>query len=349
MFETVVWPIVQKAVISIGVIVIVFACAWILNEIVVKRLLAAAERTSWHWDEAFLKSARKALPIFSLFLGLFLSTSFWDLSVAFEKTIDTFLIGVLLVLGTGFFVSLSSHLFFFYGRNADNAKTATSLTRNIVNGLIIIAGGLVLLNHFGVAITPMLTALGVGGVAIALGLQETLTNVFAGVYISWAGQFGLGDYIKIDGGEEGRVDDIAWRETRIRTMYDNLIIVPNSMLAKSVIKNFDKPVREMGFAFDVGVDYRSDLNHVEEVTLEVAEEVLKSVEGGVASFKPKIRYKEFADSSINFTVVLRATDYMSHLHLRHEFIKRLHERYRKEGINIPYPIRTIVYQDKNAH
>ena len=76
-------------------------------------------------------------------------------------------------------------------------------------------GLLILLNYFGVAITPMLTAMGIGGIAIALGLQDTLSNIFAGIYIIWAGRMQIGDYIKLSTGEEGYVHDIAWRETRI--------------------------------------------------------------------------------------------------------------------------------------
>lgn len=92
----------------------------------------------------------------------------------------------------------------------------------------------------------------------------------------------------------------------------------------------------------VGVDYGSDLGHVERVTCEVAKETLHTVPGGVANFEPFIRYHTFGDSSINFTVILRAREFVDQFLLKHEFIKRLHERYEQEGLTIPFPIRTIV-------
>jgi small-conductance mechanosensitive channel len=89
------------------------------------------------------------------------------------------------------------------------------------------------------------------------------------------------------------------------------------------------------------VSYDSDLGHVERVTIEVGREVLREVPGGVAEFQPFIRYNAFAESSIQFTVILRAREVVDQYLLRHEFIKRLHARYRAEGIEIPFPQRTV--------
>jgi len=92
---------------------------------------------------------------------------------------------------------------------------------------------------------------------------------------------------------------------------------------------------------EVGVDYGSDLARVEEITVETARGVQKTVEGAVAEFEPFIRYHTFADSSINFTVILRAREFVANYLIKHEFIKRLHGAYRKEGITIPFPQRTL--------
>ena len=83
------------------------------------------------------------------------------------------------------------------------------------------------------------------------------------------------------------------------------------------------------------------LEKVEKVTLEVARETLKDVTGGVNNFEPVLRYNKFADSSINYIVVLRAKEFSDKFLLTHEFMKRLKKRYDKEGINIPYPVRTV--------
>ena len=80
----------------------------------------------------------------------------------------------------------------------------------------------------------------------------------------------------------------------------------------------------------------------------MAKETLQEVEGGIKDFKPFIRYHTFADFSINFSVILRANEFVSNYLVKHEFIKRLHKRYAKEGINIPYPIRAINYDQEKA-
>jgi small-conductance mechanosensitive channel len=83
------------------------------------------------------------------------------------------------------------------------------------------------------------------------------------------------------------------------------------------------------------------LKKVEQITIEVAREVLRAVEGGVREFEPFIRYHTFGDSSIGFSVILRGREFTDQFLIKHEFIKRLHERYQREEIEIPFPIRTI--------
>jgi small-conductance mechanosensitive channel len=99
---------------------------------------------------------------------------------------------------------------------------------------------------------------------------------------------------------------------------------------------------------NVGVHYNSDLKKVEKVTCEVAKEVMRDVPGGVPEFQPFIRYNTFGDFSIGFTVILRAKEFVDQYLIKHEFIKRLQERYAKEGIIIPYPIRAINYEQEKT-
>src|SRR5918999_3598256 len=125
---------------------------------------------------------------------------------------------------------------------------------------------------------------------------------------------------------------------------NNMVIVPNSKQVQSNSTNFYLPDRELAVLVQVGVDYDSDLRKVETVTGEVAEETMETVPGGVPSFKPFIRYHTFGDSSVNFTVILRGREFVDNFLIKHEFIKRLHERYKGEGITIPFPIRTVYLQ-----
>jgi small-conductance mechanosensitive channel len=186
-----------------------------------------------------------------------------------------------------------------------------------------------------------LTALGVGSLAVALALQDTLSNLFSGFYIIANKQIRTGEYIKLDSGQEGYLVDIGWRTTRIRVLANNMIIIPNAKLGSAIVTNFHMPDKEMGLVLQVGVSYSSDLEKVEKVTIEVARETLRGVSGGVESFEPFVRYNSFGDSAIQFSVILRVKEFTDQYLVTHEFIKRLHKRYNLEGIDIPFPQRTV--------
>jgi small-conductance mechanosensitive channel len=127
-----------------------------------------------------------------------------------------------------------------------------------------------------------------------------------------------------------------------------MIIVPNSKLAQSIVTNFNLPEKKMSVLVDIGVSYDSDLPKVEEVTKEVAREIMKTHPGGIPDFEPFIRYHTFGDSSINFSVILRGQEFVDQFSIKHEFIKKLQARFKEEGIEIPFPIRTVYLQKKGG-
>ncbi len=259
---------------------------------------------------------------------------------------------VLLVLGilsvTMVVSGITRRLIAVYAKGADSALPVTSLTQNVSRIVIFCIGILIVLSSLGISITPILATLGVGGLAVALALQETLSNLFSGLTITAARQIRIGDYIKLESGEEGYVTDINWRTTQIKMLPNNIVLVPNSKLAQAIVVNYCIPDKEMSVTVDVGVHYHSDLEKVEKVTSEVAKEVMQEVTGGVPGFEPFIRYNTFGDFSIQFTVILRAKEFVDQYLIKHEFIKRLHARYQKEGIVIPYPIQAINYQQEKS-
>jgi small-conductance mechanosensitive channel len=205
---------------------------------------------------------------------------------------------------------------------------------------------LIILQSLGISIAPILTALGVGGLAVALALQETLSNFFSGLYIIASRQIKPGDYVKLATGEEGYIVDVTWRNTTVQNLLNNMIIVPNSKLASVNITNFNQPVKEITITLDLGVSLDSDLTKVERVTVEVAREVMKEVVGGVVEFEPFVRFNSVADYSLRFTVIIRAQEFKDQFLLKHELIKRLFQRYHKEGIAFPYPVREVFFKNQ---
>lgn len=214
---------------------------------------------------------------------------------------------------------------------------------NLIRIILIIIGVITALWYMGVPMAPVLTTLGVGGLAISLALQGILSNLFSGINILFSKTFDKGDYIKVDNQFEGFVEDISWFSTTLLMRNNNRVIIPNSKIVESVITNYNKPTSPMAVWVPVGVSYSSDLEKVERVTIEVAKEVQKSVHGADPDFEPFIRYNQFADFSINFNVIMRVLDISegAHFVLTHEFIKKLKKRYDEEGIEIPFPIRTV--------
>jgi small-conductance mechanosensitive channel len=314
----------------------------VIELVVLSRLARFAQRTAWQGDDVIIRALRLKFILWGLLLGINLALPFAPRDLQQPHLLDI-IRNVLLVLFifslTVVVASVSSGLIRTSAK--PDARPALSIITNIVRVTVYILGALIILRVFDIEITPALAALGVTGLAVSLALQATLTDVVSGVQILAARQVQPGDYIRLSSGEEGYVTDISWRTTSIKHISNNLIIIPNAELTSTIVTNYHAPEKSLAVLVDVGVGYDSDLDEVEKVTVEVAQEAMRSVPGGMPTLAPVIRYNSFGDSSINFTVILWAQEYGDQYPLRHEFIKQLHRRYREEGIEIPFPMRTI--------
>jgi small-conductance mechanosensitive channel len=202
-------------------------------------------------------------------------------------------------------------------------------------------GFILILQNFGIAVAPLLTALGVGGLAVALALQSTLSNLFSGLQIIASGKFNTGDFVQLESGQKGFIRDITWRNTTIETSQNNFIIVPNSKMADSIIENFFLVNKEITFNVKLAVGNECDLDKVEQVSVEVARAILNKHAGGVKDFEPFVRFFNFGERGIELKIFLRVKEYDDQFLIVSEFIKALQKRYQSEGITIPYPIRTV--------
>lgn len=311
------------------------------------RLSRLAGRTVWKGDDFLLDATRGVSVFWFALAGAYIGSRLIILPSSLEILVQRGLIIGLILSITWVAARIASGLVRLYAPRTGSLSSAT-LFSNVVNIAVLTMGGLVLFQTLGVAVTPILTALGVGGLAVALALQDTLANLFAGIYIAASGQLRPGDFLRLDTGEEGTVHDIGWRNTTLRNLADNTIVIPNAKLAKAIVTNYSLPTNEMAFVVPVGAAYGSDLAQVERVTVDVARQVISSINGGVAEFEPVVRYHRFGESSIEFNVVFRARAFTDQFLLKHEFIKRLHVRYQQENIEIPFPVRTVRIEPTNA-
>jgi small-conductance mechanosensitive channel len=330
---------------TLGTLALSWGIGRVLSAILTSRVSTWLRDHPQVWVQTAVLVVRRRLPGWSLLVGVWVAAGYWPLTIEAQLLVGR----AVFVLGAGSVTlaaaTVASRVVDAYGTVIAPALPVSSLTRNIAWGMIAVLGLLVILNGLGLSIAPMLTALGVGGLAVALALQEPLANFFAGLFLTLAGQIRLGDYVKLDSGQEGYVVDFSWRSTRLRMLANNLVIVPNAKLAQAIVVNHHLPSQDLAVLVDVGVDYASDLVHVERVVSEVGRAVMTEVPGGVAEFEPFIRYHTFADSSINFTVILRGKEFVDQYLIKHEFVKRLHARFSQEGIVIPFPIRTMMQRE----
>jgi small-conductance mechanosensitive channel len=322
------------------------ALGWVFDRFILHEIKKIAARTKWEGDEVIIQAIHGMIILWFALAGIYGALHSVEIRpVVLNASLK--ILRVIVILSVTIAVARICVGFVnLYSKKAGGVFVTTTLFSNITKLVVFIIGLLVILDLLGISITPMLTALGVGGLAVALALQDTLSNLFAGIQIIASKKLRVGDYIKIDTGEEGYVTDITWRNTTIRALPNNIIVVPNAKLSSTIVTNFYMPESEMSVLVEVGVSYASDLEKVEKVTIEVAKEVMKEVLGGVPGFDPFIRYNTFGDSSINFTTILRAREYVDQYLIKHEFVKRLHRRYNMEGIEIPFPIRTIYMKEK---
>jgi small-conductance mechanosensitive channel len=218
----------------------------------------------------------------------------------------------------------------------------TGLAQTTARGAVFVVGVLVLLGAIGVQITPLLTALGVGGLAVALALQDTLSNLFAGLHLLADKPIRVGDYVKIGDTAEGFVVDVGWRSTRVRLLSNSVVIVPNSTVAKSTIINYDLPESRMALLIRVSADYASDPDRVEAVLAEESERAVGEVPGLLAEPKPQARLiPGFGEAGLDFTLVVHVARFVDQYPVQDELRKRILRRFRAEGIAFPTRVLAI--------
>ncbi|MCX5609615.1 MULTISPECIES: mechanosensitive ion channel family protein [unclassified Streptomyces] len=322
--------------------------AGLLLRAVLKWLGKHASRTAWTGDDAIVDALRTLVPWAAVIGGAAAAASVLPLTTRVTGIVNQSLTALLILMATVTAARVVAGLVQSLAQARTGVAGSATIFVNITRVVVLTMGVLVALETMGVSIAPLLTALGVGGLAVALALQDTLANLFAGVHILASKTVQPGDYIRLSSGEEGYVVDINWRNTVVRNLSNNLVIIPNGRLARTNMTNFTQPEQKLSLLVQVGVGYDSDLEHVERVTLDVVDSVMADVSGGVADHEAAVRFHTFADSRINFTVILGVGEFSDQYRIKHEFIKRLHERYRAEAISIPAPTRTVSVQPSGS-
>ncbi|GAA4023586.1 MULTISPECIES: mechanosensitive ion channel family protein [Streptomyces] len=327
-----------------GIAVIAGLLAAFLLRMLLRWLGKHADRTRWSGDDVIVDALRTAVPWAAVAGGAASAAAALPLTGTVQHNVNQVLTVLLIFVVTVAVARVVAGLMRSVTQSRPGVAGSATIFVNITRVLILAIGFLVVLQTLGISIAPMLTALGVGGLAVALALQDTLANLFAGIHILASKTVQPGDYIRLSSGEEGYVEDINWRQTTVRSLSNNLVVIPNGELAKTNMTNFMRPEQQLTILVQAGVAYDSDLEQVERVTIEVVAEVMTEITGALPDHEPLVRFHTFGDSRIGFTVILGVGEFSDQYRIKHEFIKRLHKRYRAEGIRIPAPTRTVALQ-----
>jgi len=340
-------PATAGAIFLIAIIV-----AAVVHKLVIPLIIRFTKWTPTDLDSRLVKSVRWPLTFGILVVGVYLALVIpLDLTPSQAGQVDTVgkALGVMIVITAA--VGLLSSAIDWY-----LATLATSATRVVdlrllplirrIGGVVIYGiGALLVMDVLGINISPLIAGLGLGGLAVALAIQPTLANLFAGTYVMTEGVIATGDYIQLENGLRGYVVEVGWRSTRIRDWRNNLVVVPNSKFAETIITNYQQPSNAVNVYFECGTSYDSDLYRVEEICLEVMDTIIESHPMAVKEYGKYFAFDKFGDSNVNFWLFVQAIDRWGSFVVQSEMMKLLHKRFKEEGIVINYPVRTLKFPE----
>jgi small-conductance mechanosensitive channel len=306
-----------------------------------------AERTETKIDDVIINAIKNPIIIWFLLAGIYGALTFISIPSNILEYVEKGVLALIIFSITLTLANITSGLIKYYGVKLGVTLQVTGLGQFLAKAAIISIGIVILLAELGIEITPLIASLGIGALAVALALQDTLSNIFAGFYILADRPIRIGDYIMVEGAGEGYVIDIGWRSTNIRTLQNNVVIIPNKKLAESVITNYYLPDKPVAVAINIGVSYREDPERVEKILLEEALKASKEIPGMLDDPAPFVRFLPGpGEYSLNFTIICRAREFTDQYLIRHEMYKRIFKRFREEGIEIPFPVRTVYLREE---
>jgi len=335
-------PVTTNVLTAIAVFSAVTALAMGLRYLAIRALRRWDAATTSPFSQVMLESFRFPSLIWCVLIGLYTAIDMSEIPERPSATALKWLFSLLVISITVAIANLSGTAIRVGLKQSHIATPATGLSLTFVKVVICVPGGPVLLGGLGSSSTPVLTALGVGGLAVALALQDTLSNFFAGIHLLIEQPIRVGDFIKLESGQEGYVEDVSWRTTRIRMPSNDMVILPNSKLTQSVLINYHLPDPRRGISIGVSVPHHADPDMIERMLLDETLKAVGTVPGLLAEPAPSVRFiPGFGESSLDFSVNCHVGEFNDHGLVQHELRKRILKRMKLEKIDIPFPQRTI--------
>ena len=337
----------DKLILHVSITLISILILLVIRTIGFRILGRWAKRTETMVDDIILQTFKTPSVYWSFAIGIYIWIEISDLPRKYEILLTKTIYVLVIFSITIAVANLLVRMFNYHVQKSNLPIPTTGLADGVLKGIVITIGILIILTALKISITPIITALGIGGLAVALGLQDTLSNLFAGIHLLIEKSVRVGDFIKLESGQEGFVDDITWRTVRIRMLSNNVVVIPNVKLAQSIVTNYCLPEKRMSLSITIGVSYSCDPENVEKVLVEEAKKAVGEVPGLLGEPEPFVRFiPGFGDSSLDFTLIYQVNEFTDQYLVQHELRKRIFERFRKEGIEIPFPHRTVYLREE---
>jgi small-conductance mechanosensitive channel len=329
----------QKDILILSVLLVSgIILGWILKKWLFPVLIRIAEKTKQNADNLILNSFKKWIIILIVALGAYIGIDRIPFTPKYHDWIDKSFVIFYIICATLMLSEIVSGMLRFKTSETDSTLPSSSIISKIAKAIIYGLGLVLILQSVGISVAPILTAMGVGGLAVALALQDTLSNLFAGLQILAAGKINQNDFIRLDNGQEGFVQDISWRITTIKNSANQIIIVPNAKLSNMIATNMLLEKKIFTISIDISIDRANELKKVEEITKEVVINTLNEVKGGIMSEEPAVRFIRFGNNSIDLKASLQVQEHVQQAEATHLFIMKIHERFMKEGIQLATPM-----------
>ena len=331
-------PRIQAAALVAASLVLAF-----LVDFAISRLLAGwAKRSQTDVDDRLIALIHKPVYLSVLFFGLWLATSRFGLAPAIETLILRLIKSLVLLIWLVFLMRTASLIVDLMGRFEKRSQLidprTISLAANLAKILIVGGGVYFFFLVWGIDVGALLVTGGVVGVAVGFAAKDTLANLFSGIFILADAPYKVGDFVVLASGERGEVTQIGLRSTRILTRDDIEVTVPNALIANdTIINESGGPWVKQRVRLKVGVAYGSDIDRVAEILQEVAESN-SDIEPEPA---PRVRFRAFGDSSLDFELLGWVREPVLRGRVLHALNGAVYKRFAAEGVEIPYPKRDV--------
>lgn len=334
--------------VAFGIFVAALLFFQILKSRIFFKLDAWAKKTKTDADDELISILEKIPGVLYFFAALYFALQFIELLSTIEKTVEVISIILLIYWAT----KVASELI-EYGlskaaksQNGKREKNTTYFALTLIAKIILWSTGLLLiLSNLGVNISALVASLGIGGIAIALAMQNILGDIFSSFSIYLDKPFEVGDYIVI-GEHQGTVKKIGLKTTRIEALQGEEIVISNNELTSTSIQNF-KRMKKRRVVFTIGVTYSTPHKVLKKIP-KLLKDAMKSVKKTTFD---RSNFKSFGASSLDFETVyyLESNDYKEYMNTQEKINLAVVEAFEKENIEIAFPTRTLyVHQTADA-